>query len=552
MIVFILTLLMMQHSYASMDEARDRGVAAGISALEKGKGSFSRESSSGYANFKKWGISVNEKFKKTNNPKQLEKEASETFRSDKTALLIQKSHQTREMVQVDLDHLELDNEGLIKNMGDVSLEANSGFEIKTCRTLGESYNSVCKRQRIVKLRIVPETKTAVSYCPGHERKERQWHGHFKHWTEYCGGCSTREVIVPKKVKVTKEVWVGCEAEDKRHKKGLCELVDETLGPLNETRMIDGEEVTRNYWETTRLYKCGSKRGAKADNCDTLKALKCVHQSGNCIKERLSAGGARVCLVFEHKYKCPASNSYSQNGMRGLPKGYCMTGDCIKTTKTSNNNMLDALSKLEALNQIQKTHQKNPITIFAGEPKSCTTNFGGSFKDCCGGMDGIGLTLNLARKCSAEEFGLAEARGKKACVFVGQRKKNKTLDINFSRQYVYCCFPTKLGRLFQEQGRKQLGLVFGSPKNPDCRGLTLHELQRIDMSKIDFSEVFVEMAENAAKAAQNLKQSMAAKQKAFSKDNSRERQKHKQEYKIPKVKEGKSKKSQGGFHEDISY
>ena len=68
------------------------------------------------------------------------------------------------------------------------------------------------------------------------------------------------VTQKKEVKILKEEWVGCEAEDSTHEEGLCQLIDETPGPHNETRMIDGEPFTRDYWETTRTYRCGARVG----------------------------------------------------------------------------------------------------------------------------------------------------------------------------------------------------------------------------------------------------------------------------------------------------
>jgi hypothetical protein len=276
---------------------------------------------------------------------------------------------------------------------------------------------------------------------------------------------------------------------------------------------------------------------KPDNCEPLKAMGCVHMEGRCVKEHLTQEGKRICLEYEHKYKCPVTTSYSQRGIKGLPKGYCLNGDCLKTTRSSNNNMLDALSKLEALKQIQKHKSGEPITIFKGENGACTTNFGGAFKDCCGGMDGFGLSLKLGTPCSGEEQKLAAARSRGKCVFVGSFKKNKPLDMNFSKQYVYCCFPTKLSRVFQEQGRRQLGVSWGDAEHPDCRGLTVEELQRIDMSRINFSEVFAEIAQDIAKSTQHLKQFMTGKQKAFAQENAANQQKKKQEDRFVKSKQG---------------
>lgn len=293
---------------------------------------------------------------------------------------------------------------------------------------------------------------------------------------------------------------------------------------------------------------------KPDNCEPLKAIGCIHMEGRCAKEHETQDGKRICLVYEHKYKCPVTTSYSQSSIKGLPEGYCLNGDCLKTTRSSNNNMLDALSKLEALKQIQKHKTTDPITVFAGENGACTTNFGGVFKDCCNGMDGFGLSLKLGTKCTAEEYKLAAARGQGKCVFVGSIKKNNPLDMNFSKQYVYCCFPTKLSRVFQEQGRRQLGISWGEAENPNCRGLTVEELQRIDMGRINFSEVFAEIAQDIAKSTQHLKEFMTNKQKAFGHESAQKEQKQNQEdilLKAKKSSQGTGQPKQGEGNE-ISY
>jgi conjugal transfer mating pair stabilization protein TraN len=57
---------------------------------------------------------------------------------------------------------------------------------------------------------------------------------------------------------------------------------------------------------------------------------------------------------------------------------------------------------------------------------------------------------------------------------------------------YCCFNSKLARIIQEQGRPQLGRSFGDPKNPDCSGLTIGDIMKIDFSKVDFSEFIADI------------------------------------------------------------
>ena len=57
---------------------------------------------------------------------------------------------------------------------------------------------------------------------------------------------------------------------------------------------------------------------------------------------------------------------------------------------------------------------------------------------------------------------------------------------------YCCFGSMLSRIIQEQGRNQIGLNLGSAESPNCRGLTVEEMQRLDFTQIDFTEYTQEL------------------------------------------------------------
>ncbi|MCP3922727.1 MAG: conjugal transfer protein TraN [Desulfobacterales bacterium] len=61
-----------------------------------------------------------------------------------------------------------------------------------------------------------------------------------------------------------------------------------------------------------------------------------------------------------------------------------------------------------------------------------------------------------------------------------------------RKQTYCCFNSKFGKITQVEGRKQLGLSWGSPESPNCRGLTPDEFQSIDFSNINFDEAVQDM------------------------------------------------------------
>ena len=41
----------------------------------------------------------------------------------------------------------------------------------------------------------------------------------------------------------------------------------------------------------------------------------------------------------------------------------------------------------------------------------------------------------------------------------------------------------------------MGISWGDPESPECRGLTADELSRIDMSKMDLSELYEDVQKN---------------------------------------------------------
>jgi hypothetical protein len=144
-----------------------------------------------------------------------------------------------------------------------------------------------------------------------------------------------------------------------------------------------------------------------------------------------------------------------------------------------------------------------IYIFNGHDKRCRTpglETGGS--NCCKKTKtwfGLGM-------CKESEKVLAKLRswGKLdgQCHYVGSYCSKKILKVCVQKKKTFCCFNSVLGRIIQEQGRKQLGVGWGDAKHPNCRGFTPEEFQKIDFSKIDFSEWLPEIEKNVSKSIAN--------------------------------------------------
>lgn len=98
-----------------------------------------------------------------------------------------------------------------------------------------------------------------------------------------------------------------------------------------------------------------------------------------------------------------------------------------------------------------------------------------------------ILVNIIWACTADEFKLAVKKETKLATFIDSWCQSKVLGQCIEKRSSYCTFNSQIGRIFQEQGRAQLGIGWGDNKNPDCRGLTLEEFGRIDFQKVDLSE-----------------------------------------------------------------
>ena len=107
-------------------------------------------------------------------------------------------------------------------------------------------------------------------------------------------------------------------------------------------------------------------------------------------------------------------------------------------------------------------------------------------------------MNLAH-CSQSEKTLGISRDKKVTAYVGRYCSKKILGRCLEHKETYCVFGSKLARVIQELGRKgQLGVDFGDAKHANCNGITPEQLQRIDLSRIDFGkEILDELNQKVA-------------------------------------------------------
>jgi conjugal transfer mating pair stabilization protein TraN len=226
------------------------------------------------------------------------------------------------------------------------------------------------------------------------------------------------------------------------------------------------------------YACSSP---SQDDCGPLRARGCSQISSTC-KEPVG----KSCAVYTQTYQCktPGKEGYA---ITGGQTPFCMDGNCRDQSWEMNNEMMSSLAQLSLLKEMQG--KLNDGTIFQGEDKRCS-KYTASFKDCCKSGKGWSKSIGMGG-CGADEKALSQKRNAGLCHYVGTYcdKKEKLTGICLEKKSSFCCFSNKLIKAFHEQGRPQIGLGWGDPKHPLCRGFTVDELQRIDFSKLDLREAF---------------------------------------------------------------
>lgn len=284
-------------------------------------------------------------------------------------------------------------------------------------------------------------------------------------------------------KVLPDEWSdNCSRLEERVDQGLCGYVSRVCTAPNQTRIIEGIPITRACWQETQTYSCS--HSAK-DDCGPLRARGCAQINSVC-KQKVG----NACVVYQQTYQCKDPGRTTHQ-IAGGNTPFCMAGNCRDQSWEPNDELMSSVAQLSILKEMQGNLENG--FLFKGEDNRCSKSIV-NFKDCCGSGKGWGKDIGLA-SCSAKEKLLNKRRKAGLCHRVGTYCDKKVLGQCVKKKTSYCCFSSKLLKAFQEQGRKQIGLDWGKPKHPRCRGFTIEEIQRIDFSKLDLREAFEDIMKN---------------------------------------------------------
>jgi hypothetical protein len=273
------------------------------------------------------------------------------------------------------------------------------------------------------------------------------------------------------------------------------------------REVDGMKVSKDCWQWSYVKTCNypSKNYChKYTHCYWVANRDCLLKDlqNNCVN-----------LVREFSCKRWEDNQLEKEKVldsfgegvdrgklvcKGLP---CLDGNCVDKSYETNGEMMDSISKLHAAKSM-KPGADMTFALFSGYDSHCSKKIT-EYTNCCAIKGEEGWGKELGAKCTKDENSLRNKREKNLCVYVGKEKKETAGVVTVNKHY-FCCFGNMLDKVVQVEGRKQLGKNFGSGSSPDCSGLSMEDIQRLDFSKIDFSEFIDELKLKFAKTYKGAK------------------------------------------------
>ena len=155
---------------------------------------------------------------------------------------------------------------------------------------------------------------------------------------------------------------------------------------NETRTINGMQVTRACWEYEDAYECRTEN--LSGDCDQLRAKGCSQKSSVCI-DRDKDG---ACLLYDQRFDCPDKPQQFVERTVCDQATFCQDGGagCFETGAPPDQDLGKSIAMMEASREAAIYGvEPGKVELFKGYQEECSVKVlgGGKIKSCCGSSDG---------------------------------------------------------------------------------------------------------------------------------------------------------------------
>ena len=192
--------------------------------------------------------------------------------------------------------------------------------------------------------------------------------------------------------------------------------------------------------------------------------------------------------------CGAGLQDAQSGGTCGAVRFCVGGGCETVRPEASDGFVDAATKLNMVMELGGDEfDRSGLRFFSGQRRACRIKLFG-LANCC---TNSGVLVGLGN-CSSAERELARERHDGHAHYLGEYCARRVLGVCIRRERAWCVFGSKLGRIFQQQGRAQLGIGWGS-----CRGFTVAELEGIDFDALNLGEFTADLLDGGREPSVSL-------------------------------------------------
>ncbi|MHB1680007.1 MAG: conjugal transfer protein TraN [bacterium] len=215
-------------------------------------------------------------------------------------------------------------------------------------------------------------------------------------------------------------------------------------------------------------------GGGPPNPGAIAASVTVNNS-YCVLYSCPLGNNNTCVNTGSGYYCSPYSCSNYNNS----SSYTLNNPNINANNPTNNGTTSSAG--ECMGQIY---------IFSGQAMQCRdpgvqTGWGGGC--CTADKKWFGLA-----NCNSQEKLLAQQRAAGDCTMVGTYCAQSFLGYCLQTDQTWCCFPSLLANIIQQQTRAAQGLPisgWGTAQSPNCIGYTPQQFQAINFSKINLSAFY---------------------------------------------------------------
>jgi len=272
----------------------------------------------------------------------------------------------------------------------------------------------------------------------------------------------------------------------------CSFVGRTCPAGEEVIFHEGNAIPLDCAQYVDEYTCTSD--TYASDCDVFTDASCSLIDANCILTNDDG----TCLNWSDTYECGAEVEGSFDTECDAVT-VCVGDVCQSIENESNDSFAESIAHVSMVNDMVKNNDvtdqswfmyffsnEDDLKLFNGEIKQCGRAIFGSV-NCC---KDTGWALGSLAQCNTQEIELYAAMEAGRTVFINEYCSASFIICTVKKRR-YCVYGSKLARVVSTEVFRVNGWEY------ECRALTYAELQSVDFSQLDLSDVYGDLVASSA-------------------------------------------------------